>query len=898
MEEEFPTQLNVPYHYPKPSRQMTNGFSLTSEPAFFDERMYLYDKFYKLIKRISYDANKKGPYSFESYTPNAKYPAFGLLRFPEYNQFDGPVEYHKTITIWKEKVLKFCTGVLLPSPILCKTFIPSRPSILDPSTPYYRKFDPKKYPLQPKNMIFLHEALLSDKPPNYYEVFPQQFPKRDEVVLADHLVNKMQWQSQMVVKEPLTLIYSNFQEYHEAFKNWMNLVTQRFCVQPPIPVRQFKDILKMPKYEPMVSTKFKVDPQKQKDMIKDMPDYSWVSSVKQKGLPRAPHIPKVLKIKYIPIVKTEYENIIVYGVMKETFKQDFIDYGFDTKTKYSEGPVYPFTYLVYHQKDKESIRAGLKKIIKSIQPNDPYSILKFLDYEFNWDVLRLIVSSKIKGTKMLEVILTPPNFDLFKVILLYSQKSIDHSYRCSILLKILIYHSKFTNILPVLFQKENIHYLYQFTRLIMLTCDYNIPLHPVYGDSEIAILIAQAHFASDLIASYIFQIDTQGERDINNICHKITAEIAKYFSIQENKERLFESLRSNEFTEESRCYCTLSIIFSERIIETLFSQDTINIILSILPYKVGKYFIYNCVYANTYKMALLFIRSSLSFNHNNLITVDHNTAYFLGYFIDCLPSFMFSCKGYSPFDHVNRILQTTLNDLNQNLIPFVYSLVKFISNVNSMKLDSINLFQDLIGSAICRIDVQYNMEKNISYKNVLKFLKPISKIKFFPQKFLEAPDLVLAVMDQLESPNMVTMLGSWGIFKAACASQDLMHSILLIGGVDKRLQKLTSSENPYVISEFCIFIKNLGKHDAKLLDLLESLIQPSMGRFACTIKNMDFLFADYAKTKKSINDMLMQVYSVNSKFSTDLTPHLMSLQMDLRRYMRRSTFIFRNSGSN
>lgn len=889
--EEYPTQLNVPYSYPKPLKTMTNGFSLTYEPVFFDERMYLYDKFYKLIKKISYDKNKKGPYSFESYTPNAVYPVFGLLRFPEYHQFSDAVTYHKSINIWKEKVLKFCTGVLLPSPILCKTFIPSRPSILDPSTPFYRKFDPKKYPLQPKNMMHLHSALLSDTPPNYFDIFPQQFPKRDTIVLKDHLVEQKQWQSQMVVKEPLTFIYADFKEFDEAYKNWKNLVSQRFNVQPPIPVQQFQNILGIPKYEPLSSPKVTYNVEKQKGFLKGLPNYSWVDQVNVKTTNIQQLKFQHIKIKRIQVDEKDYEDIRVFGVNKQEFIDDFMQYGVHCKVLLSDFPIYPFTYIKIRV-DK-ALPNKFKKWKTKIDSTNISQLMSFIDLDFDWEWLGKMMISKINGAKIIDLICCKNYHLILNQLFHYASKSNCHAYRVSILLRILLFYGDFHKILPSLFQADNLFILYEFTKLVILTHDFNVQIYPIPENlTEITEYICQAHFGSLLIHAGVLQVDSEAEQFLHKTLHYLTDKIGFYFALQENQKMLFNALKSNNFNSKSRAYLVLSTLYSDRIMETLFGQNLMDKLLSILSHKVGKMFVYNCLLSNGYKLAILFTRACTSFTGNNISHMDINTSFIFGFFIDILASFMNLVKGYSPIAQINHMFQATLNSLNQDLIPLVYSIIKFFSNLQLMQPDNKYCLDGILGSFISQLSIQYVYEHNVDYADVIKFLKPCIRIPDFPAQFLASPQLVLAIMNELDSSNVTFLISSWLIFTRTSQTADNMQKLFGIQGIDKKLQRLASSEHPTVVYEFCKFISRVAKQGAKTLDQLEALIQPSMGRFACTIKNAEYLFG-MSKTTRSINDMLTSIYAANSRFAASLSPHLMSLGFDIRRYIIRKSFIFK-----
>ena len=879
---------------PGESKDKESNIHLFSDniPVYFDGEMQLFDKKYQKIKRTPIEIPLTGPMSFDGYRPGATFPEFDSLIFPNFKNFNDFEDFCIALLTWKTKIKKFTDSVYTPYPLLTKTFIPSRPSIIERNTPIYRKFDQMNNPLMPKNIVKLHEYLLSSEDPDLEEKFPYQIPKKQPVFLKHQMTNESQWQTQMMPVEPQPLIYETFEDYEVAFINWFK-ATKECMKKEPIKPQEFQSILNINKTT-LVKPKqmnIKKITEENKKIVHNEVDYSWVKLVKRgrQFFMKNYNFSKLVENNNVTSQKEENikNNTIVFGVDKDTFISDFMKYGVHRDTLKAITTLTPFKSLSYYV--NENADKKFDEFCESIKSETCTNLCGFLSIQYPLEKTRkyanILLTSKEFGKKYGNIF-SPTNLNTLFDLASYSDQN---SIRASYFIEMLTSTPKSEIVANYLLKKENVESLFKFTKLALCLSKDNVELFPIPTvKTEFALKVEQVHLASLLLSSPASKFYMIFECKLLDFCRRESLEIAKMIRNDVNIDELWRGVETNEPNEMTQIMFTLVSIHSENIIYALIGDKIFEKVIELSQYSIGRKFLFKIIFAKGGQIATHLIINDDKFTPETVPLINKASASILSLLIDEYSAFLLQRHCYAKIHQLNHILDAILHCYAPHLNPIIMSIIHIFANHKLVHQSETTYFDGIIGSFVAQVGILCTYNESVSFTDAMLMLEPCLSLSNCIEQILFNQPFVVKVMVEMNGASRKSAREAWKLFDKLVSKYANAQKALSLAGIDKPLAQIAASENPYTFRKFSDFIVTIANYDDPyILDMLESLLSGSFGRMACTYKNANKLFGNSPKAIQSIERMISKIVNTNGKFMINLTTHLSSLGIEWRRFVVR-----------
>lgn len=455
----YPTTLNTKYSFSigKKSVQIKDSNGVEAA-VYLDSKMNAYDKGFNLIRAPERTkAVQRQEIIFNNIT-HSKIPAYfsgktdNDMTFPDPLDFEVYEEFHKALLAWKAKALSYVSSVKLPHPIVAKFFYPSPPKIINKecrSMSVYKNFSPKAWPLLPDNYVdFLKIILHDNERPPLDKDFPNQIPKREVIKYQHHVTYDNQWETQVIVPEPLPSFYNKFEEFESAYQKWQSITINEIKT-PPIPPAEFAKIAKI-------------------DMLTYKYDIFVPPTAPEKKIPK--QVPKKFTKEDIIFKKDPIEfmeipppdtNYYMTNIDSKEFLDDFLNYGVHTPTltvTHQLSPTFCFEFTC----DCDSTK--LDEILS--QPLTNQKLKDLMNLRFSDKIilacLRKYVNGKVIANLIADYLKNP---DAFKYLLSLSQQSNQHDLRVTFFIKNLIYANSDFSLLTTLYKE--VHLLHEVVKKVV-----------------------------------------------------------------------------------------------------------------------------------------------------------------------------------------------------------------------------------------------------------------------------------------------------------------------------------------------------------------------------------------------------------------------------------------------
>jgi hypothetical protein len=880
----YPTQLGVTYSFRKPQQlKQTSTKDNASIPVYIDGKMRLYDKNYVLVTLRPPDTDiesdnsekpKKGPFSFDSYSPNATFPEFGLLQFPDYHLFDSKEDFDNSLSEWYKKVQQFTSGIFLPNPILAKTFITSRPSIFNRRSPEFRKYNPVNDKPTPINLVFLHSKLLEGKV-NLKEPLPQQITNSETVITKHQMTDTKQWQSQMLATEPLHLLYSNFEDFEAAYKKWYNVCCDNIEV-PPIKPLQFVDILGIERQPQTSTAKFKplrIKPEKNID-------YSWAAKLEN---PKCAFSIDLIQRVEESSAGIHPDNVIVFNIDKDEFIDDMKSFGVHFAALKSEGTHIPFKHVYYEVLPEED--AKMEQFIKDIDSSiNPLDLLRFLFISYDPSKFTKYLNSRSGNTLFRSIIVEKMETKYLKTLFEIAGNSDQFALRVALLLSLITTSKKAINTLKFLLEKKNINSLYQFTKLAILLSKEYLQIYPPICSTEFSYLVSQLHYASILIKLPVTQLYMPFEESILSFCRKTTKEIIQMLRKGTTIDNMWNSLKRNKLSDTSLLMEMLETIQSSSLISVLTKNNIIDCIKKVAKYPIGRRFIHRIIFSKCGRESLNIIKKCSCFNASVFTELSEVEAMTIALCINEYAQFIRKIRSFAPIQHMNTFLMRALNSYSRKLNPIIIGFVSILCSKDLVSPGDVEFCERFIANFCGQVCILATIDKTILFNDAVLIIEPCIKFDTAVEQISNNPDFCSALIREMNGTDVKYVHKVWHLFNAFASSSKILSNAFKSPEAGKALQSIATSENPLIFRKFSEFITLLADaSDKSLLDFIEKQISSSVGRIACTIKNASILFSKYPKTTTCTENMCVAVLNTNGNFKQNLANHLSSLNVDWKK---------------
>lgn len=832
--------------------------------VFIDKELVLYDKYYEPVKSQADDST----YTLLDkifFNENLSIKDFS---FPSIELENNKKNYGVSMSSWKLQLEKITNGIILPNIIVSKTFIPSFPSIIEPNTPIYRKFDPAKNPLQPKNLVSLISKITTDKKIDLNENFPQQLPKRDTLQFKHHVAVDKQWQSQLIPAEPNYLLYKTFEEYERAYQNWEEITRKQFEIPQYPKVGDFRHIIKVDFAKSQQTEDFR--PAKQENENND-DRYAWVKKVDF-----SPGFDFQLEKLFEPIEKEpeQKNDYIVFGVNKEEFINDMIQYGVHKESLDASSPVHVFKYLENRVQDVD-----LTNVEQELHENP----LKIFKYDGDLDTMLQSIQ-QTSGWVLQSTIANNFNNSTLMKLIDIAENSATHFYKVSLLFKKIISNPRVAACLFNEFKNpEKIDIFYKFIRIALAHAQENVQLYYIqHLRTDLSVAIEQIHFFSLLLDTNLVQVFTELHTNIYEFCRNTLKYISSQLENQIQVIGLWNTAQTDDYGEYSYEICALLSMHSELIYHQLF-KDSFSKMLEISEFKVGRYILNSIGYSNPGWFARNFITMSKDFKSRLASTINPTFSYFMSLLLDQYRVHLHRVNLPPQMDHISDILQPIIHDYSERLYPIVNVIIKIINDFIPKKKNQ--FFNDLCGSFISQICTLAVSKTTMSIERSFGILARCTKFPTYNSQILSNGEFVNILINGLLVGSKKSIHDAWKIFMALASTDASMDKIFKIADISSRFQRVAETEDPLVFQKFCkLIIKIYNTGGFQLLDKFLVLIDSKMGRFACTIKNSSILFG-YSDTTKTMYEMLNIIYHKHgsSTFKTKMKKHLESVNFEFKK---------------
>ena len=330
----------------------------------------------------------------------------------------------------------------------------------------------------------------------------------------------------------------------------------------------------------------------------------------------------------------------------------------------------------------------------------------------------------------------------------------------------------------------------------------------------------------------------------------------------------------------------LESIYSDNILFTLIGNHMLIKILEMAPFRLGRKFLFKLIYSKGGQATTYLLKDSSIFTPEMCNEITETASYIISLFIDEYSIFLIEKNCFAPLQPINKFLTIIMHCYSPVLNPIINSILRILANQSLISPSDSNYFDGVIGSIVGQLCVQSAFGSSLKISDVLDMIIQLVNVKSLPDHILMNTEFIIKMMTEMGSKNCQKkfLQQSWKLFGELTKKKDHVHQIVKIDSFDKAIAPIASSEDPFLFYKFSKFIIRVAKLGDDILDETGNVLSSSIGRMACTIKNANKLFRNSPKTLNVTNEMLTCIQLTNSKFKSNISNHLTSLDMDLRRY--------------
>ena len=879
-EESFPSTLGIDYIFKRPVQTIqsisSNGQHL---PIYFDGKMTLYDKHYKFLKKkplgLKTGSFGTGPYSLENYPKNFDYPEFPDLPFPTPSTFSKKDEYLEQCRKWKKDMISFTSTVFLPYPIVSHYYIPQKPPEILIGSQQYRRFNPTKASLLPKNYLILEKVVLTKSPADPEKPFPQQIPNRDEVKMKHQISFDSQWQSQLIPKEPLFLLYDNFEEYEKAFQRWYFL-SQSLIEKPPIPPSEFGRLAHMdlvPQFtlEPIQNENFDEIIETETENI------HWSTNLKASA--KLSSIINELRLHYHPFSnkshkRIEPEQYFVGNFNQDEFKKDLIEYGNHLITITSTSPIH--TYFSIPINNFSNDFNLLIDFFQSFSNFNNLKILNFLNINFSEESFLKSLSTSIGNELIQDLLFKSLNISFIPILYSISQYSIQHQLRCAIFLNHFCKSNYSTQLFEKIFKEKNLIILYQFINICIILSYQPIELiKPILDEDILYYNSSFLHLLTIFLTLPVIQPFHPLHQLVLDSLKLNILLLQEHLNLSSSiKSKLWESLSSTS-SRDYQIMIMLSSIPSPSFHRILLPTDFLDLTSFTNSSPIFNYFIQRLIYQGCYGSISHFFSFDKLINFENIKLITFKESITISLCINSYSIYLENTHCFiNPdifFDFYNEIL----NFYNPIFNSLLFELSNLLSNQIILPITSASSYNNRALKAsslvtnICNATIDSrNMDFTFSIQLILPLIiyeKPLKEV-------LKEEKYCTKLLKSMGGQDSKTLYLSWRLFHRFTKDPSAAETLLVLPYITIELQSMARNENPIIFRKYCNFcFKSLQSKNPIIIKAISEILKKAVGTITCTHKNSSKIYQNYPKTLFAVTQLIKTVETINPDIPNELT---------------------------
>lgn len=855
------------------------------EAAYCDSQLNLYDKDYnQLVQRdqmlqLMKFSQSDNPQDFRNAD---KMPAY---MFPNHFNFSTQESYIKAMSQWYKYMLKKLKGISMPYFILSKVYFPSRASIVDPQSHYYRKFDETNNPLRPKNMEFFHRMLLSDDRMDLDQEFPDQLPKRTAVKVSHQVTLDPQWQGSLIVKEPNPLIYESFDDYLLAYESWHKIA----CLQlstPPIPPDQFSKLLRIDKnlHQEEYQRENSITHPEKPQMI----DYSWVYKT---DLPQCKFDLNAIINAPNREEKHESHSALVFGVDKDKFVKSIKKYGLGKRVLKSQVAAYPFTFIRYPERKRATDE--LERILYSLTSETSFvEMIRFIYLNYDLEKFRALCRMKHAGThvyirdKIADCVNPYHLHNLFEI----AENSQECAIRVAHLLSELTSSKRSDEYFEyIINQRNSMEDLYRFTRIACLLANENLEIYkPPTSMDFVDNWIYKMHYAQILTEIPICDYTLPFSSRLIKMAREYLLYLMKWLDDTDNILHLWESLNRDTPNQTTYEMYIFAMIQPEMIIQKIFKNEFFQRLCELSRFQCGRLFLVRLIFSGTGKLLCPFLRNKeQQFNKKILDQMNQQCANILSMMLQQYRTFINTFNIYAPVQDLTNIVINTISNYKAGCNLYIKNILKIITNKKFISPKDIKYYDSLIGSIVCQICIESTDGNYVSIEDAVIYISKCLKYQTAADQVARFPDIISYVLSEMSSKSIIKISRGWKFWRRLTTSHETTKKLLKMDNVSRALIQISSSENPMIFMNYCMFLSYIAENQYEgTLDFLLIKTSSTIGRFACTCKLAPNIFNGNKQVIREVDRMIRTILrNDKSRFKADLSYHLNSLGVDLSKYV-------------
>ena len=875
MSQEKNTNLNIPYipfSYHS-SIEIINSDG-NSPPVFFLSNKKIYDKYYrKIVTPLDlgeiFDKKELNIFTKEEFSlfnnPNINFD----FPFPRINEtIKGYKEWQESLNKWYNKISSYLSSVLLPTPISGRFYLPSPPKIFNKeektNPARFRTFKCTLWPLLPKNYLEFVKTLISGQEFDENGLFPEQIPKREQILMKHHISCKKQWMAQLVPPEPQPLFYKTFEDYENSFLRWASITNEEIDL-PPTP-QDMSKIISIDNVKNIFNTSKKIIISKPN--ISSTTFYERLSNFSPQNEEKLSNLlykllhhneNKNLEEEEEEEKEFEEDNLVIYtfNFDKNAFIDDFIYNGCDLKTLQIHQPHHPNRFITFPKFDSEEVCA-------EVSTKD----------EINWELINLLLENVFQPHQIEEYMkiktlgkflathlsLFFSDFNEFKLLLKRAEKSISDKIHISFFIHQILridsdckFFEPFSNINNL----EIFQFVVELLSLTSSTVSNIIPL--VSSESDDIKIMNQFYLYSCLTRMYA-DLSISNFLDYIRIkCRELSYKCAELLINPNFRSTITDDLKENFLNDGTKIALMIVQSNSQHLHRLLCSNDFSNWLNLISISKNGTYFIQTLVHSDAlYPLALLFLRYSWKDLLTKFDTFTPMICYFLrsvlNYLLDSIDKMNTQIRGVQILNIFNEIVLINKVHTSVLLVP----IAKILSKTSLISDFHHSMFKSLLTKVIDTLIKKINIENRYIFRQQVTTLIILSKdaqvctVLSLNYKFIES------LVTKLSDKDINVLLQAWELFMMIlngtgflnelfikCEKNEKNDKTICIFNVKNILSSLQLIQNPISLRKFLNYCMNLINN--KKWDLVKLWLQ------FLTQSSIDYLVKLYVD-KKLLNE--------------------------------------------
>jgi len=841
------TETGVEYYFNVPKNAegeiKSNGMLL---PVFFDGLMSLYDVHYRKLHKKPNDLQigsfRKGPFSIPEYQVNQVYPTMQQFVYPNPGMFTEKEEYEAACKRWEVLMGNFTSTVFMPSPILSKFYVPKRPpKFVDVSTEM-RYFKQVLSPLLPKNHIELQQILLNPERPKLdsEKSFNDQIPYREEVKYKHQISFDLQWQSQMVPREPMFFLYDKFEDFEKAYQRWGNLAITSLNVVP-IPPSQMLSVAK-------------IDEIQRKAPIENTLIETFEYPANNTEMPYQPLNERL----FLPVfgsfmtqhnrIETQIvakpKNYHVIGVDKNKFQNDMEEYGVDENSVFSRVPVCPlFSVELYKSENEEK----LLQDHFNLNWQDQFKLIKFLYIDFSIECYQRFLMTKNKDYDVQSLIDNLLNSQTLEAFVSISKVTPQVMYRCALVLRTFFNGPKAEDLLKYIIENRKLAQLLQLVRISSLMTSKGFEILPLpVSHSEDIVQICVLYLLSALVSFDIIPHFHPIQDFLLGLCKTMSISIS-------SKENIFESLSKEDCFDS--ILSIIALIPSHSLQTAVFSKNY-RALLEMANHspKIEKALTRFTVCGSTLSMASIF-HGGFSLSKEDVYSLTPQLSNIL----------VLSTINYYSYLQSNQSISNPVQLFNSYLEiasqykPAYYYILKHFGQLftDKMLINNSSLKLETLVDRICTLAEDKSLMDTLT---TFRLLIPIVSSYESQRRVLQQKSVYQSLVHSINEPDQVKLITAWSLFNRFSEYPMIYNEILT--STDTKIPGIFSS-NPLIptavreLSNFLVTI--IKKSDQLSNETITSVIREKVGSIACIHSRKQL--AKFPEAQQAIENLVNEILS-------------------------------------